>query len=89
MQEAEANRHEQEYEQEQDKHAQHKHPRGESRTRRIGRRDRSGRVIRVIRGKPGAVSPRCRGTETSAEDLVGPPERMVSERRSTPPQQWY
>ena len=26
---------------------------------------------------------RGRGTETSAEDLVGPPERMVSERRST------
>ena len=37
----------------------------------------------VIRGKPGAACQRCRGTETSAEDLVGPPERMVSERRST------
>ncbi len=37
----------------------------------------------MIRGKPGAASQRCRGTETSAEDLVGPPERMVSERRST------
>ena len=43
----------------------------------------SNHPIRVIRGKPGAASKRCRGTETSAEDLVGPPERMVSERRST------
>ena len=34
----------------------------------------------VIRGKPSAACQRCRGTETSAEDLVGPPERMVSER---------
>ena len=28
-------------------------------------------------------NPANRGTETSAEDLVGPPGRMVSERRST------
>ena len=31
----------------------------------------------VIRGKPGAASQRCRGTETSAEDLVGPPKNLV------------
>ena len=30
-------------------------------------------------GKPGAAWKRCRGTEKSAEDLVGPPERMESE----------
>ena len=34
-------------------------------------------------GRPGAAWKRCRGTEKSAEDLVGPPERMESERRST------
>ena len=45
--------------------------------------DALGIADQVIRGKPGAASERCRGTETSAEDLVGPPERMVSERRST------
>ena len=33
--------------------------------------------------EPGAARERCRGTEKSAEDLVGPPERMESERRST------
>ena len=31
-------------------------------------------------GRPGAAWKRCRGTEKSAEDLVGPPERMESEQ---------
>jgi len=29
--------------------------------------------------EPGAARERCRGTEKSAEDLVGPPERMESD----------
>ena len=38
----------------------------------------------VIRENPfGRRTQRRRGTETSAEDLVGPPGRMVSERRAT------
>ena len=35
----------------------------------------------VIREDPSAAGKRCRGTEKSAEDLVGPPEWMESERR--------
>ena len=37
----------------------------------------------VIREDPSAAWKRCRGTEKSAEDLVGPPEWMELERRST------
>ena len=37
----------------------------------------------VIRGKTRSMPLHRRGTEKSAEDLVGPPEWMESERRST------
>ena len=37
----------------------------------------------VIREDPSAARKRCRGTEKSAEELVGPPEWMESEPRST------
>ena len=39
--------------------------------------EKFGKGDQVIREDP------CRGTEKSAEDLVGPPERMLSEPRST------
>ena len=35
----------------------------------------------VISEDPAQHGSGCRGTEKSAEDLVGPPERMESERR--------
>ena len=48
-------------------------------------RDDSGAAVsdQVIREDPSAAWKRCRGTEKSAEDLVGPPEWMELERRST------
>ena len=35
-------------------------------------------------GRPGAAWKRCRGTEKSAEDLVGPPERMETSEGKPP-----